>query len=92
MSPQGIPHSPAWVNFTYIAFATALGMIGTGLVLAPIDFWLKAYFAMGTLMLVQSCITLTKTTRDVEESRKLVNRIEEAKAERLLMDIDRGKE
>ena len=31
---------------------------------------------MGILMLVQSCITLTKTIRDVQESAKLVNRIE----------------
>ncbi len=42
--------------------------------------------------LVQSCITLTKTIRDVQESAKLVNRIEDAKTERLLMEIDRVKE
>ena len=41
---------------------------------------------------VQSCITLTKTIRDVQESAKLVNRIEDAKTERLLMEIDRVKE
>jgi hypothetical protein len=34
------------------------------------------HFGMGILMLVQSCITLTKTIRDVQESAKLVNRIE----------------
>jgi hypothetical protein len=92
MNPQGIRHSPAWIMFTYVAFAAAIGMIAAGILLAPIDFWLKAYFAMGTLMLIQACITMTKTIRDVEEGAKLVNRIEEAKAERLLMDIDRGKE
>jgi hypothetical protein len=53
---------------------------------------MKGYFAIGTLMLVQSCITLTKTIRDVQESAKLVNRIEDAKTERLLMEIDRVKE
>jgi hypothetical protein len=43
-------------------------------------------------MLVQSSITLTKTLRDVHESTKFMNRIEDAKAERLLMGIERGKD
>jgi hypothetical protein len=41
-------------------------------------------------MLVQTCITLTKTVRDVHESSKLVNRIEDAKAERLLMEVSKA--
>ena len=56
-----------------------------------VDIWVKGYFAMGIVMLIQSCITMTKTIRDVHESGKLVNRIEDAKAERLLMEIDQGK-
>jgi len=35
---------------------------------------------------------MTKTLRDVHEGGKLVNRIEDARAERLLMGIERGKE
>ena len=95
MNPQAIrrsPDSPAWIRFTYVSFVAALGMVGTGIVFAPIDIGMKGYFAMGTLMLIQSCITLTKTIRDVQESTKLVNRIEDAKTERLLMEIDRVKE
>jgi hypothetical protein len=45
---------------------------------------------MGVVTLVQSCVTLTKTVRDVHEAKRLVNRIEDAKTERLLMEI--GKE
>jgi len=41
-------------------------------------------------MLIQSCITLTKTVRDNDEAGKLVNRIEDAKTERLLMDVTKG--
>ena len=47
---------------------------------------------MGVTMLVSSTITATKTVRDVQEGRKLVNKIEDAKTEQLLMRIDRGKE
>ena len=38
-------------------------------------------------MLIQSCVTLTKTMRDMHESGQFVNRIEDAKAERLLMEV-----
>jgi hypothetical protein len=48
---------------------------------------MKGYLTMGIVMLVQSCITLTKTIRDNDETSNLVNRIEDAKTERLLMDV-----
>ena len=64
-------------------------MVGIGILFAPVDMWIKAYFAMGAALLIQSCITLTKTLRDMHEGAKLVNRIEDAKAERLLMGIER---
>jgi hypothetical protein len=51
---------------------------------------MKGYLTMGIVMLVQSCITLTKTIRDNDETSKLVNRIEDAKTERLLMDVAKG--
>ena len=56
----------------------------------PVDLWIKGYLAMGIVMLVQSCVTLTKTVRDVHESSRFVNRIEDAKAERLLMEVSKG--
>jgi hypothetical protein len=92
MNPQAVQHTSTWVTFTYASFIGALLMVAAGVVLMPMDLWIKGYFAMGIVMLIQSCITLTKTIRDVHESGKLVNRIEDAKAERLLMSMDRGKE
>lgn len=89
---QANPHSAAWIFFTYASFATSVGMVAIGVLFAPIDIWIKAYIAMGAALLVQSCITMTKTLRDVHESTKFVNRIEDARAERLLMEIERGKE
>jgi hypothetical protein len=89
---NGSGHSAAWVTFTYASFFASVAMVGFGILFAPIDIWIKAYFAMGAALLIQSCITMTKTLRDVHESGKLVNRIEDARAERLLMGIERGKE
>jgi len=89
---QTSPHSAAWIFFTYVSFAASVGMVTVGVLFAPIDIWIKAYMAMGSALLVQSCITLTKTLRDVHEGGRMVNRIEDARAERLLMEIERGKE
>jgi hypothetical protein len=89
---QTVLHSGSWITFTYASFIAALGMVAIGILFAPIDIWIKAYFAMGAAFLVQSSITVTKTLRDVHESSRLVNRIEDARAERLLMEIERGKE
>ena len=87
---QNTQHSTAWVTFTYISFAASCFMVGIGIWLLPLDLSIKGYLTMGFLMLVQSCITMTKTMRDNHESGKLVNRIEDAKAERLLMEVERN--
>lgn len=90
MGSDATQHTPAWVAFTQVAFAAAVVMVGAGILFAPIDIWIKAYFGMATVMLVQACITMTKTLRDVHESKRMINRIEDAKAERLLMGINRN--
>jgi hypothetical protein len=90
MNPnQAAIHAPAWVFFTYVSFAASLGIVTIGIVMLPIDLWMRAFLFMGILMLVQSCITMTKTQRDMHESARMVNRIEDAKTERLLMESGR---
>ena len=92
MNPQAQTnlHSGAWITFTYASFFASVAMVGVGILFAPIDIWIKAYFAMGAALLVQSAIVTTKTLRDVHEGGKLVNRIEDARAERLLMGIEKN--
>ena len=92
MNQQAIHHSQAWVTFTYASFVLAVGMVAVGILFAPIDVWMKAYFAMGAAMLVQSCITVTKTIRDVHEGASFMNRIEDAKTERLLREMEHAKD
>ena len=84
------PHSNAWVTFTYVSFSASAFMVAIGVFYMPIDLWMKGYLSMGIVMLIQSCVTLTKTIRDMHEGGKMVNRIEDAKAERLLMEVERG--
>ncbi|VIO68460.1 hypothetical protein CI1B_20770 [Bradyrhizobium ivorense] len=84
------PHSGAWVTFTYASFAASAFLVGIGVFFLPIDLWMKGYLTMGIVMLVQTCVTMTKTVRDNHESSKFVNRIEDAKAERLLMEVSKA--
>jgi hypothetical protein len=90
MNNPVLHHSHSWIVFTYVSFAAALAMVVGGIVLMPLDLPMKGYLAMGVVMLIQCCITLTKTIRDNDEAGKLVNRIEDAKTERLLMDAAKG--
>jgi hypothetical protein len=90
MNNPVLHHSNSWIVFTYVSFAAAFAMVVGGIVLTPLDLAMKGYLAMGVVMLIQSCITLTKTIRDNDEAGKLVNRIEDAKTERLLMDVVKG--
>jgi hypothetical protein len=90
MNQPILHHSQSWIVFTYVSFVGALAMVVGGIILMPLDLAMKGYLTMGIVMLVQSCITLTKTIRDNDETGKLVNRIEDAKTERLLMDVAKG--
>ena len=90
MNSPVLHHSQSWIVFTYLSFVAALAMVAVGIILMPLDLAMKGYLAMGVAMLIQSCITLTKTLRDNDEAGKLVSRLEDARTERLLMDVAKG--
>lgn len=86
MTPTSSQNSGAWIAFSYLAFAVSLGALLLGIALMPVDLAMRAFMGMGTLALVQSCITLTKTLRDVHEGAKLATRLDEARTEALLKE------
>ncbi|MFN3785759.1 MAG: hypothetical protein ACK4RS_02855 [Thiothrix sp.] len=45
---------------------------------------------MGILMLVQTTVNVTKTVRDNAEADRLVRRVEDARTEKLLFNINRN--
>ena len=90
MNQNAQPHSGAFVTFSYVSFSASAFLVALGVFFMPIDLWMKGYLTMGIVMLVQTCVTLTKTLRDRHESSKLVNRIEDARAERLLMEASKA--
>jgi hypothetical protein len=88
MNANSYSHSSAWVTFTYANMVGSLSLMLGGIFFLPIDLWIKGYLLMGTTMLVSSTIIVTKTMRDVQESGRLVNKLEEARTEKLLASIN----
>jgi hypothetical protein len=80
--------SPAWLFFVRIAFVVALAGNALGIVFLQVDPWRRAFLGMGTLFLVTSTITMSKTLRDDFEARRLLNRITEARTTKLLREFE----
>jgi len=90
LSSSSNANTAGWVTFTYASFGMACAMAGLGVWALPADLWVKGYLLMSSVFLCGSTFTLAKTTRDEHESRRFANRLEDAKTEKLLMEINRG--
>lgn len=90
MQDSPIKHSNNWTVFTALSFAIAAGMMAIGIYNLEASFSAKGFYTMASLMLVHSSVSLTKTLRDREENLRLHNRIEDAKTEKLLIDIGKS--
>lgn len=82
--------SEAWKMFTIVSFAVAACMMAGGIYFLEASFAAKGFYAMSALMLVHTSISITKTLRDAEESKRFINKLEDAKTEKLLLDAHRS--
>lgn len=82
-----LPSSTSWVLFVKITFVIA--MIAMGLFVFFLDgsVLTKGYLALNSLFLVSSTIMLAKTLRDEHEAQRLLNKINEAKTNKILKDF-----
>ncbi|KNY20067.1 YiaA/YiaB family inner membrane protein [Methylobacterium brachiatum] len=88
--PQ-MPHTAAWKTFTLVSFTAAAAMLAIGIFFLPADIWIKGYLAMAALFLTGTTFTLAKTLRDEHEASRLINKIEDAAAERVLREAVPGR-
>ncbi len=89
MIDQATNNSHAWNQFNLVSFVIAAVMMAGGIFFMDAGFAAKGYYSMNALMLVHTAISATKTLRDNQEAKRLVNKIEDAKTEKLLMDINK---
>ena len=80
--------STAWRIQVWIAFILSLALLLGGIVLLPVDLWVRGYLLMGALFAVGSTISLVKTLRDAHESRAFHKRLEQARSARLLKEFE----
>jgi hypothetical protein len=62
-------------------------MMAGGIYFLEASFAAKGFYAMSALMLVHTAVSITNALRDGEESKRLHNRLEEARTERLSMEV-----
>lgn len=80
--------STAWRIQTWIAFLLSTGLLLGGIVLLPLDLWIKGYLLMGALFMLGSTISLVKTLRDAHESSAYHKRLQNARSARLLKEFE----
>lgn len=80
--------SAAWNLFTYLNFGVAAVMMAGGIYFLEASFAAKGFYAMAALMLVSSTAAISKSIRDAEEATRLHNKLDEARTERLLMEVN----
>ncbi|MEZ5855846.1 MAG: YiaA/YiaB family inner membrane protein [Hyphomicrobiaceae bacterium] len=85
-----VSNTSAWLTFTYAQFGAAAFMAAVGIWFLPVDVLVKGYMMMASVFLVGSAFTLAKTVRDEHEARRFAARLEEARTEKLLMEVGRG--
>jgi hypothetical protein len=95
MAKSNVPlpgHSSAWVVQTWISFTLAATATALGILYLPVNSWVKGYLGMGFIFSIGSTISLSKTIRDIDESKRILTRVDEAKLERLLAEHNPFKE
>jgi hypothetical protein len=80
--------SPSWVFFVKTSFACAIGGMLFGVAMMPVEIWMRGYMILGTLFLVGSTFTLSKTMRDEFEAGKLITKLANARTEKLLKEYE----
>ena len=84
--------SPGWIFFVKVSFACAIGGMLFGVVMMEqVEIWLRGYLVLGTLFLTGATFTLSKTLRDEFEAGKLINKLAQARTEKLLKEYEQEK-
>lgn len=81
-------NSRGWLFFVKACFGLAIAAMSLAIFFLPTEIWVKGYMGMGTLLVVASSFMLAKSMRDEFEAQKVINRLSEAKAERMLKEMD----
>lgn len=78
----------AFMGQAVASFGIALTAVAVGIAYLPVNAWIRGFLAIGLLYVVTSSFTLAKVVRDQQESSSVVNRVDQARIDKLLTDHD----
>jgi hypothetical protein len=86
------PGTPKTTSAFYVqaglSFAVALGSVVLGICYLPVEAWVRAFLAVGTMFLVTSTFTLAKVVRDAQETSQIASRLDQARVDKILAEHD----
>ncbi|WP_110205571.1 YiaA/YiaB family inner membrane protein [Nocardioides daejeonensis] len=71
-----------------ISFGIALLTMILAVCYLPVEPWIRAFLALGTLFLTTSSFTLAKCVRDAQENQSVAARLDQARVDKLLAEHD----
>ena len=80
--------SPGWMLFVVLSFMISISATSLGVLILPVDLWVKGYIAMGMYFTISSSFMLAKMLRDNHESNKLITKLDSAKTQKMLKELD----
>lgn len=78
--------SKGWTLFVKLSFVLSLVAMAAVIVMLEGDLMLKGYLALNSVFIVSSTIMMSKTVRDNFESEKILNKIAEAKTNKIIQE------
>lgn len=70
------------------SFGVSVAAVGIGIVYLPVSNWIQGFLAIGVLYVVTSSFTLAKCIRDRQETTTIVNRVDQARMDKLIISHD----
>ena len=77
-------NSTGWLLFVKLSFIVSIVAMIAAIIFMPGDLMMKGYFGLNSLFMVSSTIMMSKTLRDEHESSKMINKINEAKTNKII--------
>jgi hypothetical protein len=71
-----------------LSFGVSVVGVGIGIAYLPINAWMRAFVGIGVLYAVTSAFTLAKVIRDQQESSSVLQRVDQARLDRILSEHD----
>ena len=78
--------SKGWMLFVKLSFVLSLVAMAAVIIMLDGDLMLKGYLALNAVFIVSSTIMMSKTVRDEFERDKIINKISEAKTNKIIQE------